>query len=73
MDYKRFMMFNVAGAFLWIGTLIPAGWYFGSFPIVKENFEYVVLAIIAISLLPMIIEILRAKLKKQDMPPVSPD
>lgn len=65
MDYKKFMTYNVTGAVLWVGTLLPAGWYFGGFPIVKENFELVVFAIIGISILPMVIEIARAKLKRQ--------
>jgi membrane-associated protein len=60
MDYKRFMFFNVIGAFLWVGLLLPAGWYFGNIPIVKKNFELVVLGIIAISVMPMVIEIARA-------------
>jgi membrane-associated protein len=65
MDYKKFMFFNTTGAVLWVGTLLPAGWYFGGFPIVKENFELVVFAIIGISILPMVIEIIRAKLKNK--------
>jgi membrane-associated protein len=62
MDYRRFMFFNVVGALLWVGLILPAGWFFGNMPIVKENFELVVLGIIFISVLPMIIEIARAKL-----------
>ncbi|MEY5012641.1 MAG: hypothetical protein RLY69_356 [Verrucomicrobiota bacterium] len=60
--------FNVIGAILWVVTILPAGWFFGNIPIVKKNFELVVLGIIAFSLLPMVIEILRAKYKspKQD-------
>lgn len=61
MDYKRFMFFNVIGAVLWVGLLLPAGWYFGNIPIVKKNFELVVLGIIAISVMPMVIEIARAR------------
>jgi membrane-associated protein len=64
MDYKRFMLFNVTGALLWVGLILPAGWFFGETPIVKNNFELVVLAIIGISILPMVIEIARAKFKK---------
>ncbi len=64
MDYKRFMFFNVTGAFLWVGTLLPAGWFFGNIPVVKENFELVVLGIIAFSVLPMVWEIARAKFGK---------
>jgi membrane-associated protein len=64
MDYRRFMFFNVAGAMLWVGTLLPAGWFFGNIPVVKENFELVVLGIIGFSVLPMVIEIARAKFGK---------
>jgi membrane-associated protein len=64
MDYKRFMYFNVLGAFLWVILLVPAGWFFGGIPIVKKNFELVVIGIIFISILPMIIEIAKAKFAK---------
>ena len=64
MDYRRFMFFNVIGAILWVVLLLPAGWFLGSIPLVKKHFELVVLAIIFISLLPMIIEIARAKFGK---------
>jgi membrane-associated protein len=64
MNYRRFMTFNVVGAILWVGLILPAGWFFGNIPIVKKNFELVVLGIIFISILPMIIEIVRAKIKK---------
>jgi membrane-associated protein len=64
MDYKRFMFFNVLGAVLWVVTLVPCGWFFGNIPVIKANFELVVLGIIGFSILPMIIEIAKAKLKK---------
>lgn len=64
MNYKKFMIFNITGALLWVGSLLPAGWYFGNFTIVRENFELVVFGIIGISILPMVIEIVRAKLKR---------
>lgn len=73
MDYARFMGFNVAGAFLWVSILLPAGWFFGNIPVVKNNFEIVVLGIIAISLLPVVIELLRARIKGRSVPPVSLD
>jgi membrane-associated protein len=65
MDYKKFMTYNTTGALLWVGSLLPAGWYFGNFPIVKENFELVIFGIIGISILPMVIEFIRAKLKRK--------
>lgn len=67
MTYSRFMTFNVTGALLWIGLLLPAGYFFGNLEIVKKNFSLVVLVIIFISILPAIIEFLRerSRLKKQ--------
>jgi membrane-associated protein len=61
MNYRRFMAFNVVGAFLWVVTLVPAGWFFGNIPIVKENFELVVIGIIVVSVLPMVYEIWKAR------------
>lgn len=64
MDYRKFMSFNVIGAMLWVGLILPAGWYFGNFPVVKENFELVVFGIIGFSILPMLFEMARAKWKR---------
>jgi membrane-associated protein len=61
MNYTRFMIFNVTGAFLWVGLIVPAGYLFGNIPIVKKNFELVVLGIIFVSILPMVFEYLRAR------------
>jgi membrane-associated protein len=61
MTYSRFMLFNVSGALLWIGLLLPAGYFFGNLPWVKKNFSVVVLAIIILSILPAIVEFLRER------------
>lgn len=61
MNYPRFMFFNVTGAILWVVTLVPAGWFFGNIPVVKENFELVVIGIIVVSVLPMVFEIVKAR------------
>lgn len=53
MTYATFSVFNVVGAAIWVGVCVMAGYLFGGIPIVKENFELVVLGIIAVSLLPM--------------------
>ncbi len=68
MDYRRFMLFNVVGALLWVGLILPCGYAFGNMPIVKKNFEFIVIGIIFVSILPMLIEIARAKLKKKPSP-----
>lgn len=61
MSYPVFAMWNVTGAIVWVGLLVPAGYYFGQIPLVKDNFEAVILAIIVLSVLPMAIEWLRAR------------
>lgn len=61
MNYQRFMAFNVIGAILWVAILVPAGWFFGNIPVVKDNFELVVVGIIAVSVMPMVYEIWKAR------------
>lgn len=53
MNYGYFWLYNVVGAFAWVVVCLLAGYAFGNLPLVKENFELVVLAIIAVSVLPM--------------------
>jgi membrane-associated protein len=61
MTYTRFAMFNVTGAVIWVVSLSLAGYWFGNLPWVKENLTLVILAIIAISLAPLVVAWLRAK------------
>ena len=65
MSYAKFIRFNIIGGILWVVGLTLAGYFFGGLTFVKENFETVIFGIIGISILPMIIEIVRAKLKKK--------
>ena len=57
MTYPRFLAYSVAGGAFWVSLLLWAGYYFGNLPVVRENFSLVVLAIIVISVLPMVIGI----------------
>ena len=50
MSYRWFLMYNVLGAVLWISGFILAGYFFGSLPVVQENFSFIVYAIIGLSL-----------------------
>jgi membrane-associated protein len=50
MSYRWFLMYNVLGAVLWISGFVLAGYFFGSLPVVKENFSLIVYAIIGLSL-----------------------
>ena len=60
MPYPTFLAFSVAGGAAWVTLCVMAGWWFGSMPFVKAHFELIVLAIIAISLVPVAIEFLKA-------------
>ena len=61
MSYGKFFSYNVVGAVLWVGVLVLAGFFFGNIPVVRENFSIVILAIIAISVMPMVVEAVRAR------------
>jgi membrane-associated protein len=64
MNYRRFLAFSVAGALLWVGLLVSCGYLFGKLPLVQDNFALVIVAIIALSLLPLAIEYMRARLRR---------
>lgn len=61
MSYKRFLMFNLTGAVLWVTLLTYAGFFFGNLPLVRNNLTAVILGIIVLSVMPAIIEFWRAK------------
>ncbi len=61
MNYARFLAYNVIGAVVWVTLFTLAGFYFGNIPAVKENFTLVILAIIGLSVLPIAIEMLKAR------------
>lgn len=70
MSYPRFALYNVAGAILWVFSLTLAGYYFGEIPFVKSNFSLVVIAIIIISVLPALVEIIKARSAAPESPSV---
>lgn len=59
MRYRTFALYNVVGAFIWVISLTLVGYFFGSIPLIKNNFEVAVLVIIAISLLPALVEFIK--------------
>jgi membrane-associated protein len=61
MQYGQFLLYNLIGGFLWTVIFTFSGYFFGNIPFVKENFEFVVVAIILISIVPMITEYLRGR------------
>lgn len=65
MTYSKFIRFNIIGGVVWVISLTLAGYFFGSLPFVKNNFETVIFGIIGLSVLPMIVEVIRAKVKSK--------
>lgn len=59
-----FFFYNMSGCVLWVGTLVSAGFFLGNFSWVKQNFSLIVYAIVIISVLPILAEIIRAKYGK---------
>lgn len=63
MTYTRFLAYNVIGGILWIVSFVLMGYYFGNLPYVKKNFTLVIVAIIILSVLPSVIEVIRNRRK----------
>lgn len=64
MSYVRFLTYNVVGGVLWIAAFIFGGYFFGNIEVVKENFTIVIFAIIIISIMPAVIEVLKETRRK---------
>ena len=64
MNYSRFIVYNLLGAFLWTGIFLLLGYFFGNIPFVKKNFELVIVGIILVSVVPMVIEFVRSRSRK---------
>jgi membrane-associated protein len=64
MTYLRFFSYNVIGGILWIILFVFGGFFFGNIPVIKRNFTFVIFAIIIISILPAVIEVVREKRRK---------
>jgi membrane-associated protein len=69
MKFQRFISFSVVGAALWVGFLMPLGYFFADTAVVKDHFEFVIFAIIGLSVLPMVIEIGREWWKGRNAAP----
>jgi len=65
MDYARFLSFNVVGGIVWTALFTFGGYFFGAIPFIKENLGMVTLIIVFVSLIPVLVEIIREKLKSR--------
>jgi len=68
MKYSHFMIYNFVGGTLWVSLFLLAGHFFGNIPIVKEHFEVVIVVILAISIVPIALEFLKAKMVSEETP-----
>jgi membrane-associated protein len=64
MTYGRFISYNVIGGIAWVATFVLGGYYFGNLHFVKQNFTFVIMAIIFVSILPGIVEYIRHSRQK---------
>ena len=64
MPYRTFILYNIIGAVIWVGSFVYAGFYFGQLPFVQTNFNLIILAIIILSIMPPVIEYLKHRFKK---------
>jgi membrane-associated protein len=64
MSYAKFLRFNIIGGIAWVVGLTLTGYFFGNLEFVQKNFETVIFGIIGLSLLPILFEFIKAKIKK---------
>ncbi len=65
MNYAKFTLYNVLGGIGWVAIFIFSGYFFGSFPIVRDNLAFVIIGIIVFSLLPAVFEYSRRRIEKK--------
>ncbi|MCS6980691.1 MAG: DedA family protein [Flavobacteriales bacterium] len=61
MEYKRYIIYCLTGALLWVGGITLLGFWFGNIPVVKNNFELVIISIILVSVLPMVVGFIKGR------------
>ncbi|HET8625223.1 MAG TPA: DedA family protein [Gemmatimonadales bacterium] len=61
MTYSRFILYNVVGGIVWVTLFVLAGYFFGNLPAVRQNFTYVIIAIILLSVMPIVLEFVKAR------------
>lgn len=69
MKRSKFMSYNVVGGILWVNIFLFAGYIFGNLPVIKRNFSVVIVAVIVLSVLPMVYEFIQHRREKAKIPP----
>jgi membrane-associated protein len=73
MNYAKFLTYNVVGGVVWITLFLFAGYFFGAIPFVRDNFGLVVIAIIILSVLPAVFEVIRHRRERARARSTTPD
>jgi len=68
MPYGYFISYNIFGGIVWTALFTFGGFFFGNLPFVKDNFSVVVIAIVVISVLPAVVEVIKARRKPAENP-----
>lgn len=66
MHYSKFIIYNMLGGIMWVSLFLGGGYFFGNLPVIKENFSYVVIGIIIISIIPAVIAFIKEKMSSSD-------
>ena len=72
MTYPKFIAYNVIGGLAWVAIFCFGGYFFGNLPVVQQNFTFVLMAIIFISVLPAIIEVVHSRQEARKQPQTPP-
>lgn len=65
MSYYKFITFNVLGGVLWVACFVYAGYWFGNLELVRSNLKLIMLAIIVLSVMPIVFEVLKHRFSRQ--------
>ena len=66
MKWHSFVLYNILGGIVWSTGFSLLGYFFGGIPVVQEHFELLIVGIVAVSVVPTLVGLLRAKFKKKD-------
>ncbi len=66
LDYKKFIAFNALGAVVWVTLFLCLGFFFGNIPMVADHFSLIIIAIVFLSILPIIIAFIKNKHQKKN-------
>lgn len=68
MDFRKFALYNIIGAIVWVGSLVTLGYVVGENPWVQHNLEYVILGIVVLATAPVLIKLFTKTKKTKDIP-----